>query len=98
MNDPLLVRELERSRDVTKDARRLADRQRSVARQAHAQRIPFLERHHVKRDAVDLAGAQDRDDVRMLQSRRELDFALEALRIDTSNAVGLQHLDDDAPA
>src|SRR5437867_5881951 len=79
VDDALVVRELECSGDVTKDARRVADRERATSRQPYTQRVALLEGHRVEGKPVDLAGAENGNDVGMLQSRGELDLAPESL-------------------
>ena len=82
VDDAAFVRVGERFRDVAEDARPL---RRSAARRlgrARAQRFALDEGHRVVRESVDLAGDEDRDDVRMLEARGELDLALEAVDVD----------------
>ena len=84
----------ERARDVLEDAHRLAHRQRA-ARQPRAQRLALDERHDEERQAVRLARAQHRHDVRMLKRRRQHDLALEPVDRDRRGELVRQHLDDD---
>ena len=46
----------------------------------------------------DLAGRQERDDVRVLEAGGELDLLLEALGADARGELGGEELDDDAAA
>src|SRR5439155_11464755 len=79
---------------VAQDADGFGNRQRSRLHQPLAQRVSVDERHRVIRKAVRFPGAQDPDDVRMLQLRRELNLALEALHTDALAELRRQDLDD----
>ena len=87
MNDPFLMRKLERPRYVAKNVRRVSDRHRPGTQQAHAQRLALDEGHRIIRQSVSVAGAQDRDDMRMLKSSGELDLPLEALGADAGGEI-----------
>ena len=52
-------------------------------------------RMHVEQEAVGHTAIEQRQDVRMLQRRRGLDFHNEALAAEHSGAFGLVHLDRD---
>ena len=77
MDDPLLVRRLERLGDLARDRQRLLDRDRS-ARDPIGERRPFDQLEHQRLDAVGLLEAVDRRDVRMVERREHLRLALEA--------------------
>jgi hypothetical protein len=48
-------------------------------------------------DATDLPGGQDRDDVRLLQGRRDPNLTAEPFDEDLTSHFGRQDLDDDLP-
>ena len=76
MNDPLLVRGLERVRDLTSDRDRLGHRYRSP-RDPAGQRFAFHKLQHQRADAAAFLDAVDRGDVRMLEGGEGLRLALE---------------------
>ena len=77
MDDPLLVRGLERLGDLLRDRQRLVDRNRALCNSV-GERRPLDQLHHERTDAVGLLQAVDLRDVRMIQRRQRLGFALEA--------------------
>ena len=93
-----LVREGERLGDVAEQADRLADRQGAVLAQVRAQRPALLVRHRIVGHPADLPGGEQRDDVRVLELRREHDLAPEAVDVHAAGELLRQHLHDDAPA
>src|SRR4051812_30872355 len=95
MHDAALVRIREGHRDITQDVRAIGDGYLRAGLQQFAQRATFDERHGEERHAVRLAGGDDRDDVRVLQSGDELDLAMEAVEAHAAADVGRQQLDDD---
>src|SRR4029079_4928891 len=82
--------------DVGEQPSRLCRRQRTTL-EPRTERLATDEGHHVVRQPVGCAGAQDRHDVRMLQPREELYLALEAVDVDAGRQLGMQHLDHDRP-
>jgi hypothetical protein len=56
------------------------------------------ERHGVVRESVDVAGGKQRNDMRMLKARRELDLALESIGRNTGAELRRQQLHDDPAA
>ena len=96
VDNALVVRELERAGDVAEDVHDVADAHRACTHEAHAKRLALDKGHRVEGQAIHLAGAEDGDDVRMLQPRRELDLAAEAFDVDASGEIGREHLHDDA--
>ena len=75
------------------DPHRLRDGQRPFARQAPPQRVPLDERHHVVEQAVGFAGVVQRKDVRVVELRRDVDLAEEALQAQEARQLREQHLD-----
>ena len=77
MDDPLLVRRFERLGDLPRDRQRLVERDRPV-RDPIGERRAFDQLHHQRAHAVGVFEAVDVRDVRMVQRREHLRFALEA--------------------
>ena len=77
MDDPFLVRGLERLGDLTGDGERLGDRQRSST-QAIGQRRSLDQFEDQRRDAVRFFETVDRADVRVIERGEEPRFAREA--------------------
>ena len=77
MNDPLLVRRLERVRDLTRKRECLSERNRPVG-DALRERRALNELQHERAGAVRFFEAVDRRDVRMIQRREQMGLALEA--------------------
>ena len=80
MHDPLLVRILERLGDLDRNCQRLDDGERA-ALQSLEKRFALDELHDQEmrgRCAADLFHAVERGDVRMIERRKHLGFALEA--------------------
>ena len=92
VHHPLAVRDGECIGDVTGERDRLLDRQ-GPAGEELAERRAAHERHRVPEEPVALAGAQQRDDVRVLEPRGELDLATEAVDAHAAGEVGWQDLD-----
>jgi hypothetical protein len=93
MHDAALVGVRKRARHVAEDRQHLGHGQ-WAARKPSAQTLAVDERHRVVRHAAGIAGVQHGNDVRLLQRRRELDLALEALGADALEEIGGEHLDD----
>jgi hypothetical protein len=74
-----------------------ADREALPPRDRRAHRLSLDVGHRVPQRSVGLAGGEQRDDVRMLQPRRELDLAPEALAVDAGGEVGREHLHHHRP-
>jgi hypothetical protein len=94
MHDAVGLRVCECLRDVGENADDFRNRQRSSC-EPRPKRLALHERHHVIRQSIDFARAEHRHDVRMLQSCRELDFALEPLGVDSRCELREQHLEHD---
>jgi hypothetical protein len=77
VNDPFLVRFLECLGDLPRDRQRFVLRQRTVL-QAVGERGPFDQLHDERAHAARFLQAEDRRDVRVMQLRQHLGFALEA--------------------
>ena len=95
MRDTLIVRVLEGVGDVAKDPDSVADRQLARALQSRAQRLAFDARHGVIEEVVLGAGEEERDDVRILQSRGQLNLAAEAVDVEPSPHLRRQDFYDD---
>ena len=76
MNDALLVRCLERVRDLARDRQGLVHRQ-GPGRDPLGQRLALDELQHQRLEVADLLEPIDRRDVRVIQGREDLRLALE---------------------
>src|SRR5205823_13000849 len=65
-------------------------RQLAAARETHTKRLALHEGHRIEGKPVRLARAQQWHDVRMLQSRRDLDLASEPFRAHACGQLGRQ--------
>ena len=74
---------------------RVGDRELPLAVEPVAQRLALDERHHIEQQAVGLARVEQRQDVRVLQVRGDLDLREEALGAEHGGELGVQHLDGD---
>src|SRR5262245_4517923 len=97
MDHTARVRESERVDDVVQEADDLAWRERSLSLDGGAERLAVDERHRVPEQVAVLTRGEQRDDVRMLELRGDLDLATEALAVDARGQLGRKHFDDDAP-
>jgi len=95
MRRALSMRVLQRVGDVVQNSYGVGDRQLACSLQSRAERLSFDERHRVIKKIVLRAGEKERYDVRMLQSRRELNLAAKAVAIEPGAELGRQYLDDD---
>src|SRR5437016_3446558 len=87
MDDAVAVRIIERVRDVAQDVHGLGDGQLSDARQTLSERLALDIRHRVVKKAAGCARAEERHDMRMLQSRGDMDLPNEALRTDLAGEL-----------
>ena len=87
------VRVPQRIGSFARDTERLLNRQLSFAIQARPQRFAIDKRHHVEEVAARTAAVEQRQNMRMLQSRREFDFLEEPLGPDHRRQFGVQHLE-----
>ena len=93
MHDTALVRIAERRANITRDCRRLGQREPSGASEPHSQRLTLDVRHGVPQVIVRRPGIEDWKDVGMLQTRCEFDLAQEPVAADASSQRGMQHLE-----
>ena len=95
VDDALAVGMFERAGHLAGDADGVGHGQHPLALQPVSQGLPRHVRHHVVEQPVGLAGVEERQDVRVGQSCRELDLALEALGADAGREFRAEHLDGD---
>src|SRR6478736_5672332 len=93
MNDPPGVRVGERLGDVAEDRDHVVDGE-GPGGEALPERLTVHVRHGEVGEPLHIAGGEHRDDIRLLERRREEDLALEALGVDPLDQVGAQDLDD----
>ncbi len=93
MDHPVLVGVLERACRLARDLQGIFDRQLVLAPQPVAERLALDKRHGEPQPSRRLTGIQDREDMRMLEPRGELDLALKALRAQTGGEVRMEHLE-----
>ena len=98
VHDAARVRVSECASDVAEDARELRHRHGRAGGEPCAQRLAVDVRHGEEGQAVEVAGIEQRDDVRMLQRGRHPDLAFEALGADGAGELGGEHLRDDRAA
>ena len=91
VDDSLRVRNVERLRDVGEHARGFGDGKRSAS-DSGADGFAANEGHHIVRKSRRFAGREHRHDVRMLQPRRELHLAIEAIDVDARGELGCNTL------
>ena len=75
-----VVRVLQRIRDLTGDANGIVYRKLAFALEAPPQRLAVNERHDVIQKSVRATTIEERQDVWMLQARRDLDLLEEPFR------------------
>jgi hypothetical protein len=83
------------ARHVPQHAHRFAHGQRGIALEPRTQRETIDEGHRVVGQPFGLARGEQRDDVRLLQARGELDLACEAFGRHSGGEVGGKHLHND---
>jgi len=84
--------------NVVKNPDSLSDGQLTGSLQSSAQRLSFDARHRIIKQIVFRAGKEERHDVRMLQSRGQLDLAAEATDVESGTQLRRQNFDDDIAA
>ncbi len=89
------MRVVERIGDVAGDPDRFVDTELSLAIQFVAEGLPVDEGHHVIEEPIGGAGIEEREDVRVLETRRGLDLLHEALGAQHRGQLWLQHLERD---
>jgi hypothetical protein len=82
MDHPVVVRVRECARYVAKDPDGVGDRQLALPTQLGAEALSFDERHGVVQQPIACPGAQQRDDMRMLKARGDVDLALKPFGVD----------------
>ena len=82
---------------LASDGKGLIHRQLLLALELGAQRLTLDVGHDVEQAAAGLTGVVQREDVRMVEPRRDLDLAQEALRTDRRGQFGSQHFDRHEP-
>src|SRR5688572_15010923 len=97
VHDAALVSVSECGRNVPENVGAFRDGNLRSGPQQLAKRAAFDERHREEWNAIDFASRDDRDDVRILESRDELNLAMEPVEAHTADEVGRQQLDDDLP-
>ena len=95
VDDAPCVRVAECARHVVQDPDGLAHRERRSLREAGAERLALHEGHRVVGHARGVPSREERDDVRVLQRRRQLDLPLEAFDAHARRDVGGEDLDHD---
>ena len=95
MHDAFAVGVRQCSGHVAQDVHRFVHRQLAAARETRTKRLALHEGHRIEGKPVRLARAQQWHDVRMLQSRRDLDLASEPFRAHACGQLGRQDLHDD---
>ena len=95
VHDTVLVRVRERVTDVAQNEHRVLHRQPAVVHEPLAQRAVFLVRHDVVQESVGLPRIVERHDVRMVETRGDLDLAQEALAAQCKGHLPAHHFDRD---
>ncbi len=95
MNDTHAMREGECVQHLAQIAQRLVERPLSRALQEMPQRFPGDVGRHVVKKPVPASRRQHRKDVRVLEPRRDVHLALEALRVELARQLRREQLDDD---
>ena len=95
MDDAVAVGFGERVGDVAENPHRVADGQLSLLRQLVAKRQAIDVRHDVEEQAIGLARVVQRQDVGVLQGRRDLDLAEEAFLAERGGKLFAQDLHRD---
>ena len=93
VHDALLVRVVERGRDLLHQLNRLFDRKLHLPLQTVTERLTLHIRHRVKKESIRSTAIKERKDVRMLKAGSRLDLGKEALLAHHGGQVLLQHLD-----
>src|SRR5688572_19360507 len=93
VNDSLPMRMCQRTCNFTRQAQGVLERQGLPPAEQRTQRLPLDAWHHVVEDVAVSAGVEERDDVGVIEVRRYVDLAEEAVASDGSCDVRVQHLD-----
>ena len=97
VDDAVAVRIVERRGDLARDADRVVDGELLLAVEPVAQRLALDEGHDVEEVRVHRSRVEERQDVRVLEVRGELDLGEEPLGADHGGELGPQDLERDPP-
>ena len=89
------VRVAERGSDLPRDAEGLLNRELLLALELVAQRLALDVGHNVKEEPLGATGVVQREDVRMIQTRGDLDFSQESVGAELRRHLREEHLDRD---
>ena len=89
------VRVVERAGDGDRDADRFVDRQLLLALEPRAERLALDVRHHIEEQPVGVARVEQRQQVRVLEVRGDLDLAEEPLDAEHGAELRIEHLERD---
>src|SRR6267378_4644781 len=95
VHESVAMRVVQRRADFTGDAQRVVDRKSFLAIEPVAQRAARDERRHVIERSVGFTRVDQRNDVRMRETRGDADLAKESLGADRGAELMLQDLDRD---
>src|SRR5438045_4098533 len=95
MDDPLLVRVVQRLGDLAGDLDGAGERELLFAIETRPKRLAADKRHDVPQLAVGLPRIVDRENVRVTEARDEVNLALKALCTERGPKIGVQDLDRD---
>ena len=95
MDHPFRVRVIQRVGDLANDERRLRDAQLPLANNGVAQGLAFHVRHDVEEEIIHLIRVEQREDVRMTQSRGDLSLTTKPRRALFAHGFGEHHLEGD---
>ncbi len=98
MDDLLSVREVECAGDLLGDPQRVLDWQNLFAIDPVAKRFALDERHHVVELAVGVARVEQLEDVRVAETRRNLNLATEPIGAERHADIVVQNLDGNLAA
>ena len=91
----MAVRVVQRRPDLLAQSDDVFHRQLALPVEPVAKTLTLGQRHHVIEEAASLARIEERQDMRMLQRRRGLDFGEESLAPDHRGELGSQDLERD---
>ena len=97
MDHAAAVRIVQRAADRDGEPDRVADRKLFLTIQPRTQRLAFDERHDIEQQAARCARIEQREQVRVLQVRRDFDFGEKTLGTKHRAELRIEHLECDAP-
>ena len=97
VHDSIGVRICQRIDDIAQDASDVRHRQLVLSRQARTERLAGDVWHGVVEQPVRRRRGEHGDDVRVLETGRQVDLALEAVGAETGRKIGGKDLDDNPP-